>query len=444
MVRMEPADAQALWLAPKTRSDQFLLYAFDCHGDDPDRQAAELHYRASAVDDLNLAVWETPALLDYPYWVPRPAATEQIVIVTGGTCTWQQCTADLADRMAEQLDSHDACWRLLLYPRVTGPPDGGGECAVVVLQIAHVLGDGRRVAAIARSLFGAGTPAAGTRPAASPRPLHAAVRGAARLPWQLGAVVTRGRRALAAARDAPPAGNLAPVQAGRFNTGSAGVRSLRTLVVDADDLRIGTHGVTVGALVAISQAMCESGMCESGAHGQPELRVELAIGRTEPTPCRNNYFTAGVETHPDVADHLERADLIAAGIAAARRRDAAPERVAARHAEAATPAVLMRWGAAAFEPETVAPTVGGHTVVSSVDRGAADLRLLDAPVRFTAGFPATSPRQGLTHGVHGIGGTVAISVHTGSGCVPDVDAYLTALARAVDGLPRGQFNQSRL
>ena len=49
----------------------------------------------------------------------------------------------------------------------------------------------------------------------------------------------------------------------------------------------------------------------------------------------------------------------------------------------------------------------------------------------TAGFPALSPMMGLTHGVHGIGDTIAISVHAAESAVADVDEYLERLAAAL-------------
>lgn len=74
----------------------------------------------------------------------------------------------------------------------------------------------------------------------------------------------------------------------------------------------------------------------------------------------------------------------------------------------------------------------GNTVVSSVFRGAADLRLGGGTVQFTAGFPALSPAMGLTHGVHGIGDTVTITVVAGTAAVPDLDAYAHLLRVALD------------
>ncbi|SKX84843.1 Uncharacterised protein [Mycobacteroides abscessus subsp. massiliense] len=50
---------------------------------------------------------------------------------------------------------------------------------------------------------------------------------------------------------------------------------------------------------------------------------------------------------------------------------------------------------------------------------------------FTAGFPALSPVMGLTHGVHGIGDTVTVSVHTSAAVMPDADHYEDLLADAL-------------
>jgi hypothetical protein len=58
----------------------------------------------------------------------------------------------------------------------------------------------------------------------------------------------------------------------------------------------------------------------------------------------------------------------------------------------------------------------------------------DAPVVLTAGYPALSPVMGLTHGVHGIGDTVAISVHAAESAFEagaDVDAYVRLLDAAL-------------
>jgi len=53
------------------------------------------------------------------------------------------------------------------------------------------------------------------------------------------------------------------------------------------------------------------------------------------------------------------------------------------------------------------------------------------PVVLTAGYPALSPMMGLTHGVHGIGDTIAISVHAAASAIADVDDYTDRLDAAL-------------
>jgi hypothetical protein len=105
--------------------------------------------------------------------------------------------------------------------------------------------------------------------------------------------------------------------------------------------------------------------------------------------------------------------------------------LAASRASAAVPALLLRWGVEQFDPSLRSPTATGNTVVSSVNRGAADLRFGERPVVLTAGYPGLSPMMGLTHGVHGIGDTIAISVHAAESAIGDVDAYVERLDAAI-------------
>ncbi|SHX86808.1 acyltransferase, WS/DGAT/MGAT [Mycobacteroides abscessus subsp. abscessus] len=110
--------------------------------------------------------------------------------------------------------------------------------------------------------------------------------------------------------------------------------------------------------------------------------------------------------------------------------------MAQRAGGSALPAPMMWAGVSAFDADLMPPTVAGNTVVSSVVRGAADLVLGGGRVAFTAGFPALSPVMGLTHGVHGIGDTVTVSVHTSAAVLPDADHYEALLAGALDEVSR--------
>ena len=87
-----------------------------------------------------------------------------------------------------------------------------------------------------------------------------------------------------------------------------------------------------------------------------------------------------------------------------------------------------------FDPAARSSTVTGHTVVSSINRGPADLNFGGRPVILTAGYPALSPMMALTHGVHGIGSTIAFSVHADA-TVIDVDDYIGRLHEALVARP---------
>ena len=74
-------------------------------------------------------------------------------------------------------------------------------------------------------------------------------------------------------------------------------------------------------------------------------------------------------------------------------------------------------------------------MVSSIYSGAADLSFGDAAVVLAAVYATLSPLMGLTHGVHGIGETVAIIVHAAdsafAGLDADIDSYVQLLDAAL-------------
>jgi hypothetical protein len=195
---------------------------------------------------------------------------------------------------------------------------------------------------------------------------------------------------------------------------------VRTLVVDKSTL---CHpSVTVAALAAIAGAL--GGYLKARGEDTTRLAAEVPMTKPQMPVANNNFRNVGIGLHPEPA-------RIAAAIAEQRRRAASRAVLTSDASFAAVPARLLRWGVSHFDPDARSGTVGGHTVVSSVNRGAADLSVGGAPVRFTAGFPALSPMMSLTHGVHGLGDTVAVSVHADPVNV-DVDDYLDRLAHALD------------
>jgi hypothetical protein len=403
---MAAADAQLLWLSAKVPNDQFLLYAFA--GAATASAVADLAQRARSRPELNLRVvadrrWR------YPRWVPGEVRAEQFAVHDGGQ--WQFCLNSVAG--LPQLDTAQMCWRMHVFPAVEGVP-GVGVGSVVVVQIAHALGDGTRSADLAAVLLG------GRRVL---RPVLAPDRGL--LPWRAITAARAHRRLVAdteAGRLPPPTGTrpVCSVNAG------GGPAQLRTLVVGRDRLRRPT--VTVGALVAVAEAL-GGYLGERGEDvSQLAAEVPMAAPLQQVTKAHNNFRNVGVGLHPQL-DGADRARRIAADLDAHRRRGEHPAAAAAAAAFAATPAALLRWGIGRFDPNVHSPRVGGHTVVSSVNRGPADLSFADHRVVLTAGFPALSPMMGLTHGVHGIGGAVAVSVHAAAAV--DIDDYRDRLAHAL-------------
>ncbi len=180
------------------------------------------------------------------------------------------------------------------------------------------------------------------------------------------------------------------------------VRSLRTLVRHRAQLPGPT--ATVAVLGAVAQALSDLAGDQADSLG-----AEVPMAKPGAPQAYNHFGNVVVDLHPRLGAQA-RAERIAAGLAAA---------------------ALLRWGVDQFDADQRPDQVAGNTVVSSVNRGPADLSFGGARVVLTAGYPALSPVMGLTHGVHGIGDTIAISVHAAASAVPDVDAYLALLDAAL-------------
>lgn len=424
MQPMAPVDARTYWMSDAIPNDQFLVYSFADQGVPIDRWADELRRRSRGVADLTRRVHDVPAVLERPLWVTCGVDDAQVLAHRDVT-SWPECLDRIATLMSDQLSPTRHAWRAHLMGPVPTPRGLG---VVVVLQICHALGDGRRTADIARKLF--------TPEVFRPDPVSttdrmapgvavgaAAAIGGVLLPVRLGRMLWRGGAAYRAARRRPTGAGGYPPTA--LNRPPGDRRSLRVIVVDRDALGR-DHTVTVGALTVISIALARHlGMPRGG------IGAELTVGRSRPTAARNNFRNVGVDLHVEIADPVRRSAAIATEIALARDADDEPARVAQRRADDAVPSILTHWGVRHFDVDRRPDRVTGVTVVSSVYRGAADLALGGGRVQFTTGFPALSPAQGLTHGVHGIGDTVAISVTTSPEIMPDVDGYMGLLDEAL-------------
>jgi hypothetical protein len=405
-------------MSAKIPNDQFLLYAFDGVASDVQRALAVVRDRARACPELRLRIRDR-GFLTYPMWGDGDVTEDQFVVHDLNDRTWAGCLAVVAGLGEDQLDAQAMTWRLHVFSPVEGLPTGGMG-TVAVLQATHALGDGRRSSALAALLFGR----RGTVPLVkSPPPF----RGAA-LPWRAFRAARSHRQLV---RDAevgvvPPQADSRPAL--RSNVRPEGVRSIRTVVRHRSEVSGPT--VTIGVLAAVSTALSEH-LRELG-DDTAMLGAEVPMAKSVVRQAHNHFGNVGVGLYPGL-EFDERVVRIADDLECRRRRAAHPAMSAASRASAAVPAPLLRWGVEQFDPDARSPTVTGNTVVSSVNRGAADLHFGGAPVILTAGYPGLSPMMGVTHGVHGIGDTVAVSVHAAESAIGDVDVYVDRLASALVG-----------
>ncbi len=409
--RMAAVDAQFYWMSAKLPSDEFLLYAFD--GEPADYRAAvdRVCARARACPGLTTRVADRGRLA-YPLWVPATVGSDRVIRHELADAGWGDCLAAVAALAEDQLDVRQLPWRLHVFAPVLGIPGVPGPGSVAVLQVAHPLADGARAAALAAWLFG--------RRAPVPEP---APPSAGFLPWRAVDAARTHRRLVRDTRAgllAPGAGPR-PLQA--TNARPAGARSVRTLVRRRAQLPGPT--VTVGVLAAVSTTLSTL-----LGEGSDALGAEVPMAKPGVPRAHNHFGNVVVGLYPTLEPDA-RVARIAADLANGRRRFEHPATRAADRAFAAVPAALLRWGVAQFDPDVRPAQVAGNTVVSSVNRGAADLGFGGARVVLTAGYPALSPAMGLTHGVHGIGDTVAISVHAAASAVPDIDEYVALLDAAL-------------
>jgi hypothetical protein len=412
---MTAIDAQMFWLSAVIPNDQIVVYAFDGSPDAIDAAVAELRRRAEACDELRLRVVDDGGWR-YPRWSPREVGAEQFVVHHAGGVDWQGCLDAAAGLRAEPLDLREMTWRVHIFPRVLGVPGSSGVGSVVVLQTGHAFADGSRGTALAGALLGREQPV--------PVPV-AGRRGF--LPVR-GVAAARAHRMLVHDTEA----GLVPAPAPgcpllSINRPPRAMAVVRTEVLPRDQLARPT--VTIGVLVAVADAL--AGYLAARGEDTSTLGAEVTMAGQQDPGAHNNFRNVGIGLHPEV-DRARRAELISAELAAQRRRGEHPAMRASAAASAAMPAPLLRWGVRQFDPDARGATVTGNTVVSSVNRGPADLSFGGFPVLLAVGFSGLSPMMSLTHGVHGLGDTITISVHADPENV-DVDDYWGRLIAALSG-----------
>lgn len=411
---MSAVDAQTYWTSAKIPNDQFLLYGFAGVSTDLEESLRRIAARAGRCPELGLRIRERGPLTR-PEWVSGPVRPDQFAVHSAED--WPETLTAVTGLSDDQLDPRVMAWRLHVFPSVAQMPGCGGG-TVAVVQMAHALGDGNRSSALAAWLFGRDEWVSAVE---GPPPFSGAL-----LPWR-GFRAARAHRQLM--RDveegttAPPADSCPAL---RSNSRPEGALSIRTVVRKRSQVPGPT--VTVGALTAVSTAL--SAHLRELGDDPSRLRAEVPMAKAGERKSHNHFGNVGIGLYPDVPVD-ERMVRISEELAQRRRRSAHPAMVTASGALATVPAPLLRWGVARFDPTVRSPTVIGNAVVSSVNRGAADLEFGAAPVVLTAGYPALSPMMGLSHGVHGIGDTIAISVHAAESAIGEIDSYVERLEAAL-------------
>lgn len=427
------------WLSTRTRNDLFLLYCFADAGLPTAELRETLARRIIRIPDLLVHVLDTPANIAYPIWEPCEFIDDQFVVHPLPAATWSNLTTALGDLLNTGVRAQHRPWRLHLFREVADAPGFAPDetALVAVLQLSHALADGRRAAEIARALFTEGdAPLSSSRKHAGMTGWPAAAMALPRIPISMARTVIRGLAAARAQRELAEltaAGAIPPPSPGAspnyFNGGGATPEShaARMLVLNAADLRAPGFTVTVVAATAISLAMQRYLTARDLPADTLRAQIPMAVATDGTT--RNSYRDLSVDLHPDDPCLRRRAARTAADLATRRTRAAHPLHRAQAAVTDSLPAPLLHRDVTHYPIDQLPDQVSGHTVISSVHRGPADLTLGNAPVRFTAGFPALGSVMHLTHGIHGLGETVTISIHADP-AVLDIDAYTDLLATA--------------
>ncbi|MFI9505645.1 wax ester/triacylglycerol synthase domain-containing protein [Nocardia sp. NPDC052566] len=496
MRTVAPQDATIYWLSGRTRNDLFLLYCFTDTGLPTVRLRQFVAERSAAIPDLRVRLRAVPGDLGYPSWVRCESAPGQFVEHRLAQPDWAGLSAALGELAGTGVDAAVRPWRLHVFRGISGVPGIEGDSALVaVLQMSHALADGRRGAAIARALFADPAALTDSAPRAHPAPASVAdsvrdlgpladfglpglsellrrttefgglacrsgsrlmaaaarrgpvdpalVDALVRIPVQLAKTALRGFDAYRAQQElaaltatgalpAPGPGFPPTMVNGVTAKGVSGHR-IRMIVCSADRLRAPGRTVTVVVLTAVSVAL--TSYLEE--HGERVDRLGAQVPMALPgnaIAAHNNYRSLGIDLHVGEPDLRARAARIAEALVQRGIRARHPLLAAQDRVTAVTPAPLLRRDVDHYPIDTVPESIAGHTVVSSVHRGPADLTFGGGRVRFTAGFPAIGSVMRLTHGVHGIGDTVTVSVHADAAALPDLDRYTELLRTALHGI----------
>ncbi|MRH86058.1 hypothetical protein GFY24_01015 [Nocardia sp. SYP-A9097] len=458
---LAPRDATMYWLSARTRNDLFLLYCFEDAGRPTAELRATLADRVTHIPDLLVRVLDTPANIAYPIWADCEFTAEQFAEHELPVADWPHLTAALGDLLATGIDAAHRPWRLHIFRDIADAPGfaRGRQALVAVLQISHALADGRRAAALARALFAdsPGNPVVVENSRSLPNLLDPAIptgwlpatravrtawlhtaRAIPEFPISMARTIVRGFAAyrserrlaeLTAAGAIPPPPSPASPNLLNGNGSAPKTHAARMIVRPAADLKVPGHTVTVVAATAISLALQRY----LATHGDPAETVLAQIPMSVATDSgpHNSYRDLSVNLAVQEPNLARRATLIAADLAARRERALHPLQESRSGATEVLPAPILHRDVSTYPIDVLPQQVSGHTVISSVHRGPADLTFGDGRVHFTAGFPGLGSVMHLTHGLNGLGDTVTLSIHADPAVIPDLDDYANLVNKAL-------------
>ncbi|GAA1458918.1 wax ester/triacylglycerol synthase family O-acyltransferase [Williamsia maris] len=438
MNRVDPKDA-IFYLGAKSgrSSDHCLVYGFvDGRTTRPPVHTtvvADLTRALSRVERIRRRLVEVPATLAYPRWEAHSTPASTFVTAHQPDGRWTETLRRLAELVEDPIDTTQSAWRADLVDVVTDAPFSDRPVIVVVLRVSHTFVDGQGAAALGRSVFGEDAEVAGPPPAVGSRPgseYRAALHGAVTLPAGIAgyirALVTDARRGRNGP-DTPPAPPQRPLSP--LNAPPGADRSVAIIVRPRPPNRLAGMTVTTIGLTAVSLALQR--YLATGEQTDLSAGVPVGVPDSVEFSGANRVVTGTVDLHTDVPDLVARAELIQHDLHAERARVLDPAVLQRLGVLEAAPAPLLV-AITALGRRVTPTTVAAHTVVTSINRGDAPLRLGDATAVLSSGFPALTRHFAMKHGIYTLGRTVTIGVVWSPTAVPDGHRQPALLQQAWD------------
>ncbi|MDV2478274.1 DUF1298 domain-containing protein [Rhodococcus zopfii] len=164
--------------------------------------------------------------------------------------------------------------------------------------------------------------------------------------------------------------------------------------------------------------------------------VTIALTAAPESLGVNRLGGAVVDLHPWVGNLAERAAAVQASLKRETERGSSERAVENIRLANAIPSVLYPLVSTQGRRRAATARSRGamrlHTVVTSINFGGPmQLKLLGAPLAFSAAYPPLTAEAGLTHCLIGAGPQSSLSILASPATVPDIDLYVRCLESAL-------------